>query len=66
MNSNSASERMAQAYDNERRKPRKTIVFDKEVVSSVYDELIIRIRRGERCSFSSIVNERVRDSFNIL
>jgi len=28
--------------------------------------MIIRLKRGERCTMSSLVNEKIRDSLNIL
>jgi hypothetical protein len=65
MNSTSVSDRMAQAA-NKRRKIRKTCLFDPEVIEKLRGEMIIRLQRGERCTLSSLVNEKVRDSLNIL
>jgi|TARA_R100001163_G_scaffold55561_1_gene43070 hypothetical protein len=56
---------MAQAA-NKRRKIRKTCLFDPEVIEKLRGEMIIRLQRGERCTLSSLVNEKVRDSLNIL
>ena len=51
---------------SKQRKVRQTCLFDPEVIDKLRDEMIIRLKRGERCTMSSLVNEKIRDSLNIL
>ncbi len=50
----------------ETNKKKKSFCCDPEIDRKLREEMIVRLQRGERCTISSLINERLADSYNIL
>jgi len=51
---------------SEGKRLKKNCCLRPAVYEKLHNEMITRLQRGERCTISSLIDERLADSYNIL